>query len=309
MSKKQSGYGAAALAITIALASPALALDPSVPPARTSVNQRGGVHGPSQGYIGIDVRDISDDEVAQLKLHDARGAEIVRIDHDGPAGKMGLHERDVVLQMNGITIETEEQIRRMLRDTAAGKPVVFVISRDGQQQTMSTLMGDKTEVERAAWERHLGAPAAPASAPAASDASVPALPLTKYSKGFLGSLLTSPTYTGAMLEMMGPQMAQFFGVPDGSGLLVRKVEANSPAAMAGLRLGDYVVKANARPVKSVSDWTRIVRDAKGRPIALVVMRDKQEKLLTLTPDVKHRSELELPLHEQPSYHLACLTEL
>lgn len=312
MSQQQFGYGAAVLAMSIAFAASAPALKSSNPPATAQMIQRGGVRSP--GYIGIDVRDISDDEVAQLKLRDSRGAEIVKIDHDGPAGKMGLREHDVVLQMNGVIIETEEQIRRMLKDTAPGKSVVLLISRDGQQQTMSTTMADKTQLEHDAWERHLGVPQAPANALPTSDANGSSIaagpaPTTRYSKSFLGTLLTSPTYTGAMLQMMGPQMAQFFGVSDGSGLLVRKVEANSPAAMAGLRLGDYVIRANTRQVKTIGDWTRIVREAKGRPIALVVMRDKQEKNLTITPDIKHRSELELPLREEPSWHLACLTEL
>ena len=227
---------------------------------------------------------------------------------------MGLRERDVVLQMNGVAIETEEQIRRMLKDTAPGRTVVFVISRDGQQQTMTTQMADKSQVERDAWEQHLGNPQAPPSALPTGDPAVSGLasgpaPTTRYSKSFLGTLLTSPTYTGAMLEMMGPQMAQFFGVQDGNGLLVRKIEVNSPAAMAGLRLGDYVVRANARPVKTVGDWTKIVREAKGRPIAVVIMRDKQERTLTLTPDIKHRSELELPVQTHSTIHLACLTEL
>ena len=308
MSKRQFGYGAGVLAIALGIAWPAFAVRTSTPPARAVTGQRGGVRAPGPGYIGIDVRDISDDEVGPLRLRDSRGAEIVKVDHDGPAGKMGLRERDVVLQMNGVTIETEEQIRRMLKDTAPGKTVVFIISRDGQQQTMTTQMADKAELERKAWEQHLVAPPAPASALPAPDTSAP-MPASRYSKSFLGTLLTSPTYTGAMLEMMGPQMAQFFGVQDGSGLLVRKVEANSPAAMAGLRLGDYVMRANARPVKSVHDWSKIVSDAKGRPIAVVVMRDKQEKTLTITPDIKRRSDLEFPVSTPPAFHLACLTEL
>ncbi len=314
MRNRQSGYGLAVLAATLVLGPFTFAEGVASPPPRAVAGQRGGVRAAGPSYIGIDVRDVSDDEVAPLKLRDARGAEIVKVDHDGPAGKMGLRERDVVLQMNGVAIETEEQIRRMLKDTAPGKTVVFVISRDGQQQTMTTQMADKAQLERDAWEQHLGNPQAPAAALPTGDLSASGIsagpaPTSRYSKSFLGTLLTSPTYTGAMLEMMGPQMAQFFGVQDGSGLLVRKIEANSPAAMAGLRLGDYVVRANTRPVKSVGDWAKIVREAKGRPIAVVIMRDKQERTLTITPDIKRRSELELPVHAHPVVHLACVTEL
>ena len=39
----------------------------------------------TQGYLGVDVRDLTDDELNSLKIRDVRGAEITRLDHDGPA--------------------------------------------------------------------------------------------------------------------------------------------------------------------------------------------------------------------------------
>ena len=167
---------------------------------------------------------------------------------------MGLRERDVILQMNGIVIEDEGQIRRMLRVLVPGDPIVMMVSREGQAMTMSTHIADRGEVERQAWAQHLIAPAAQAPSAAmpsgeslgfAPESSAPA-PSSRYSKGFLGTLLMSPSYTGAMLEIMGPQLAGFFGVPSGGGLLVRSVADNSPAAHAGLRAGDIVLRANDR---------------------------------------------------------------
>ena len=271
---------------------------------RPLARQHGGL-GRGQSYLGVDVRDVNDDEVSALKLKEARGAEIVHVDHDGPAGKMGLRERDVVTQMNGVAIEGEEQIRKMLHDTPAGRAVIFVILRDGQPMTVTAQMADRDEVERQAWERHLSAPPAlPASAPEgmpagpadAFSAVTPAAPLPppKYGKSFLGSLLTSPTYTGAMLERVGPQLASFFGVSTGTGLLVRGVDNNSPAAMAGIRAGDVVVRADSRTLVSTTQWAKAIRDAKGRPVTVVVVRDRQERTVTLTPDIKRRSSLQYP---------------
>ena len=260
--------------------------------------------GHGQSYLGVDVRDVNDDELPALKLKEARGAEIVHVDHDGPAGKMGLRERDVVTQMNGVAIEGEEQIRKMLHDTPAGRTVAFTIFRDGQQMVVTAQMADREEVERQAWERHLNTPpvlVAPAaesmpSGPADSAAAMPAAPLPppKYGKSFLGSLLTSPTYTGAMLERVGPQLASFFGVPNGTGLLVRGVDTNSPAAMAGIRAGDVMVRADSRTLMSMTQWAKAIRDAKGRPVTVVIVRDRQEKTVTLTPDIKRRSSLQYP---------------
>jgi len=254
----------------------------------------------SQSYLGIDVRAIGDDQVSTLKLKDTHGAEIIRVDHDAPAGKMDLRVHDVVLQMNGVLIDSEEQLRRMMHDCPPGKMVVMTIAREGQSITTSAPMADRLELERQAWTQHIGGPglpgpqAPPAALPTGDEtasAASPASPLpsSHYSKSFLGTLLTSPTYTGALLEIMRPQLAQFFGVSTGAGLLVSSVANNSPAAMAGLRAGDVITRVNAKPMTSVGSWTKTIREAKGRPISVEVVRDRQERTLTLTPDVKHRS--------------------
>ena len=106
-----------------------------------------------KGYLGIGMRDISEDQVAALKLKEARGAEVVNMDHDGPACKAGLQIHDVIVQMNGQTIDGSDQVRRMLREMPVGSSVSFVISRDGQQTTISTQLANRDTVER----RGLGA--------------------------------------------------------------------------------------------------------------------------------------------------------
>jgi serine protease Do len=283
--------------------------------------QRAAAHGNSQSYLGIDVRDVGDDQVSSLKLKDTRGAEIIRVDHDGPAGKMGLREHDVVLQMNGVTIDGEEQLRRMMHDCPPGKMVVMSIARDGQTITTSAPMADRSEIERQVWSQHLNV-AASLPGPQAPDLALPSgdaaasgttpsapVPSSRYSKSFLGTLLTSPTYTGAILENMRPQLAQFFGVPTGSGLLVSSVADNSPAAMAGLKVGDVIVKADSKPIASMSHWAKIIREAKGKPVAVEVVRDRQQKTITLTPDVKHKSALELPDPPAEPIRVSCLTPL
>jgi len=287
---------------TLRLVLIAVALIPSaygaVPIERVGVKsvQRSPSHGPSQSYLGIDFRDIGDDQVAQLKLKDTRGAEIIRVDHDAPAGKMGLREHDVVLQMNGVPIEGEEQLRRMLHDTPPGKLVALTIGRDGQTLTVSAPMADRAELERQAWLQHLSAANGPIPSPMNDEATVPPVPPagTHSNRGFLGSLLPSPTYTGMMLESLSPQLAQFFGVPVNGGLLVRSVAGNSPASVAGIRAGDVLVKTNAKAVGNLSHWAKTLHEAKGKPITVVVMRDRQVKTMMLTPDVKHKSSLELP---------------
>lgn len=277
-----------------AAASPAVASSPSDPAGAAQFFL--GNSAARQGYLGVDVRDIAPDQVSVLKLRDAHGAEIVMIDHDAPAGKCGLREHDVILQMNGMAIEGREQVRKMLHDMMPGKALQLVISRDGQQMTINTQMSSQEEVERQAWEQHL-APSPGTADPQApgdsADVAQAAPPLRgSSSKSFIGGMLTAPAYTGAMLEKMTAQLANYFGVPTGAGLLVRSVEPNSPAALAGMHAGDVVVRAASHTVSTLGDWARVLKSNKDKPVPVVVLRDKKEQTLMMTLDTKKRSSVE-----------------
>jgi serine protease Do len=261
---------------------------------------KGGSNGHApQGYLGVEARDVGEDQLAALKLKDARGAEIINLDHDGPACKAGMRLHDVILQMNGQPVASQEDLKRMLRDQPVGRAVSFVISRDGQTQTLTMTMADRQMVGLQAWEQHYTVPA-PGEGPSGSVKGIPGnsfmgattsspsvTPTPKGHREVLAmSMILNSSYTGAQLEVMGPQLADFFG---SEGLLVRSVDSNSPAEQAGMKAGDVVVKINSIAVSSGTDWTKTVHDNKGRPVPVVVIRDKHEQTLTLTPDGKKRS--------------------
>lgn len=267
---------------------------------------KGGAGRIAQGYLGVDIRDLSDEQIAALKLTDVRGAEVVRLDHDGPACKAGVREHDVVIQMDGHGIDGQDQFRRMLHETPAGRTVTLLIVRDGQQQTLKATMANREEVERMAWEQHIAVvdpddvgPPPPVSEGPSGRVGGAGLGFlhggssSGKNRSFLGTMLGAP-YTGAVVEPITPQLGEFFGVQSGVGLLVKSIEASSPAAVAGMRAGDVVLKANQATMSTESDWTRSLHENRGRQIPIMVLRDRKEQTLSLTPDAKRKSKLERP---------------
>ena len=111
------------------------------------------LHAHSQSYLGVDLTDVDQERAQALHLKDPHGAEITVLDHDAPAGKIGLKLHDVIVQMNGQTVEGAEQAKRILRETQAGHKVQLVISRDGAQQSLTVELTDRRKVQEEAREQ------------------------------------------------------------------------------------------------------------------------------------------------------------
>jgi serine protease Do len=76
-------------------------------------------------HLGVSDCDVSTDRLGALKLKEEKGVEVTMVDQDAPAGKAGIKEHDVILSMNGTSIESHVQLKRMIRETPPGRVVTF----------------------------------------------------------------------------------------------------------------------------------------------------------------------------------------
>jgi S1-C subfamily serine protease len=261
-----------------------------------------GIPSHAPGYLGILFQNLSDEQVSALHLKSGCGVEVVMVDHDGPAGKAGLQPHDVIVSLNGQMIAGAEGLRRMIHDAGVGTGVALAVLRSGRQVAVNVQLAYRGEVEREAVARMVAAdPPAGADEPVVDgaeegDLGDPVTPgMSSRSKSFLLQMLHSTPFTGLMLEAMEPQLAEFFGAPAGGGLLVETVTPNSPAAAAGLRAGDVILQADSIEVRTTGEWVRRLHASRGRGIALVVLRDKQEQRMMLIPELKRHSGVVWPL--------------
>jgi serine protease Do len=98
-----------------------------------------------------------------------------------------------------------------------------------------------------------------------------------------GGKITRPFF-GFEYSSISSGTAKVRGLPSG-GASVSKVEANGPAAKAGLIAGDYVVLVNGGKVEE-SSLEQLLIEHGGSALKLTVNRGSEQKELTLTPEVK-----------------------
>lgn len=235
------------------------------------------VVGSGQGWLGVGVSEVNADKVKELKLPAERGALLGKIVPDSPAAKAGLKENDVVTQINGQTVEGAEQFRRMVHEIPAGRTAQFTVWRDGRAQTVNVTIGKSAP--------HFNTSVV---SPGAFAFHMPDMPqlneLMQPDSWFVGR-----PRLGIDAEDLEGDFGNFFGAPDGEGVLVRGVFSDSPASKAGLKPGDVITSVDGDRIRSIGDLReKLVEKRAEKSVKLGLLRNKAP--LTVTIDIPAPAE-------------------
>ena len=126
-----------------------------------------------------------------------------------------------------------------------------------------------------------GLAAAPASAVAGPSNDPWSTPQSQTVERFEWS--TSKGRLGVMVMSLTPELRKHFGAPEDRGVLVAHVEPGTPAAKAGIDVGDVIVEVRGRKVDTASDVLSAVDDlGKGEHVKVAVVRDRTSRSLDAT---------------------------
>jgi serine protease Do len=194
-----------------------------------------------RSWLGVQIQQIDEETAKTLKLDHPHGALVAAIVQDGPADRAGLRTGDVIVNFDGQSIESHDDLPWLASIAGIGRTVDVAVLREGHPRTV------KVKLE---------------SMP---DPSAPAPRLQGRRDGGASSTV------GLTLETLGEDNARQAGL-DGGATIVR-VDPGSPAAAVGLRRGDVVVEVDGEPVSRAEDVARRL-DAvrKGDVVRLLVLR-------------------------------------
>jgi serine protease Do len=235
------------------------------------------------GWLGAAVSEVTPDKVKEFKLPAERGVVLGKIVPDSPAAKAGLKENDVVTELNGQRVEGTEQFRRMIREIPSGRSAQITVWRDGRSQTLAVAIGKA--------EPHINGAVV---SPGTFAFNMPDL-------SHLNEMMEVNPWLGGQprlgidAEDLEGDFGNYFGAPDGEGVLVRGVFPDSPAAKAGLKAGDVITAVNGDRVRSVGDLREKLAEKRGEnTVKLGLLRNKAPLTLSV--------EIPAPAEKQERHH-------
>lgn len=202
-----------------------------------------------RGWLGVQIQDINFRLGQSLGLERAQGALVSRVLDDSPAGKAGIKVGDVIIRFNQQLVNSAAALPPIVGQIPPGKTVPARVLRDGKKKTLKVTIGTLKHNDDA-----------PSSA--------------------TGDRQHADSHSGLQLENIDADQRSRLGISRG-GVQVTGVQAG-PAAQAGLRVGDVIVKFAGKLALSATKLRKRLAVA-DKPLPLLVERDGQRLYLVYKP--------------------------
>lgn len=204
------------------------------------------------------------------QAEDEQGVLIVSVQRDGPAAKAGLRRGDIVLKINETQVNDAQALRDALAKLKPGDEVSLEISRGGSTLTLKAKLGE------ADGRAILGV--TPFQSPPPGEPIVP--PAQRPSPPPM-----DPQRWEELLRQLEGRLQTL------TQTRVVSVTADSPAAQAGLQVGDVILSVNDTPLDANNRLADVIARFKpGDEVTLKIRRGNEEQDIRVTlgenPDKK-----------------------
>jgi serine protease Do len=199
-----------------------------------------------RGWLGVAVQDITREIAENLQLKDIRGTLVGDVIKGEPAEKAGLQTGDIIIAIDGRTIQDTAELLRIVAAIPVGKKVTIVVLRSGQERRFEATIGERRETREQARQ------------------------------------VQPSEQLGMTVQEITPEMAVHFGLAEKTGVIVTQLRDGGPADEAGLRTQDIILQMNRVKITSMKDY--LAEIAKGGPeeiLLILVKRGETTFFMTL----------------------------
>ncbi len=243
-------------------------------------------------FLGVHAEDVNKENMARYGMRQARGVGITQVVKDSPAEKAGLRKDDVVVRFEGDSVTSVRKLTRLVSEVAPDQTVKLSISRGGSEQEVAVTMGKRNESMMGNWQgldklKGLDKIEGLDRLKELERSMPPGANVWKWEgePGKDGMFFGFGNHRriGVSTTQLTKQLADYFGVGDGKGVLVTSVVDDSPAAKAGLKAGDVITAIDGEKVEGAGHLAQGINKKKDGDVTLTVVRNKDQRTITVTP--------------------------
>jgi serine protease Do len=186
-----------------------------------------------RGWLGVMIQPITPELKESFELEEEKGALVSEVTPRGPAEEAGIEVGDVIVSFDGKEIQEMNDLPMIVASTPVGKIVTVEVIREGKKKGFEAKI-DELEEEIEEGE----------------------------------TLGEEKRDLGMTVDEITPSTARQLGLSDERGVVVVRVESNSPAEDAGIARGDVIRSINREPVNDVETYKKKIRQHKKGDVIL-----------------------------------------
>jgi serine protease Do len=207
-----------------------------------------------RGFLGVFLRDLDTNMAKALGRDDTNGVLVAEIGEKTPAEAAGMKPGDLIVGYAGKPVESMQQLRLDISNTAPGSEVVFEIIRKGEETNLKVKLGDLEDNQLAA--------GGPSSRPKAAK--------------------DDDLIEGVIVDDLDEETRSSLQADESvKGVLVKSVKDDVAAAEAGLRPGMIITQIDQTDVSTLDEARKVVEGFKGDVLLLQVYMTGRRDILAV----------------------------
>jgi serine protease Do len=202
----------------------------------------------TRGWLGVSIQPLTPELATSFGLKEPKGVLISDVVEGSPAEKAGLAAGDIIVEFDRKKVESPQELQRVVAQTEPGKATPVKVWRDKGDKTLEIKIGETPDESVALRSGNRG-------------------------KSLLGLEVRPVT----------PEIARQLNLRGTEGVVVVRVDDESPAAEAGLQRGDVIRELNQQRVRSMQEYDRATKDLKeGDRVTVLLQRGAQALYVAFT---------------------------
>ncbi len=184
-----------------------------------------------RGLLGVSGLDnITPDNAQSYGLKkDAKGVIFTNVIKDSAADKAGLTHKDVILEIDGKSVESALDLQTRISMLRPETEVVLTLWRNEKREKISIKLGKRSSL----------------NPPRAQD-----------------QMENMSTLLGFTVEDLNDTTAKQYGFEGQEGVIVIKVEADSKAQESGIAVGTLIKEVNRQTIKNIEEFAQAIENAR-----------------------------------------------